>query len=68
MDVIFAILKFLVLAVYFLFLVDSILNMKHELIDFDDNNKEEDPFSWFDIVYFAYALFNFIFIVKFLHI
>lgn len=68
MDVIFAIFKFLVLAVYFLFLVDSLLNIKHGLLDFDNDSKEDDPFSWFDVVYFAYALFNFVFIVKFLHI
>ncbi len=68
MDAIFAILKFLVLAVYFLFLADSVLYIKYGLLDFDNDSKKEKPFSWFDLVYFAYALFNFTFIVKFLHI
>lgn len=68
MDAIFAILKFLVLAVYFLFLIDSVLYIKYGLLDFDNDSKKEEPFSWFDLVYFAYALFNFTFIVKFLHI
>lgn len=66
MTIILDILKFLVFVVYSLFLLDSVLNIKYEFSDNDD--KEEGPFSWFDVVYFAYALFNFIFIVKFLHI
>ena len=65
MTVILDILKFLVFAVYSLFLLDSVLNIKYEFFDNDD--KDKDPLSWLDVVYLAYAIFNFILIVKVLH-
>jgi hypothetical protein len=68
MDIIFGIFKFLVVSVYILFLIDSMLNIKSQLFDLDNEDKDRDPFSWFDVVYFAYAFFNVIFIVKFLHV
>lgn len=67
MDIILAIFKFLVVSVYFLFLIDSILNIKSQLFDLDKEDEDRDPFSWFDMVYFAYTFFNVIFIVKVLH-
>ena len=65
MTVILDILKFLVFAVYSLFVLDSVLNIKYEFSDNDD--KDKDPLSWLDVVYLAYAIFNFILIVKVLH-
>ena len=65
MTVILDIFKFLVFVVYSLFLLDSVLNVKYGFSDNDD--KERDPFSWLDVVYLAYASFNFILIVKVLH-
>ena len=65
MGIFLDILKFLVASVYCLFLVDSMLNIKYELFDKDD--KDENSFSWIDVVYFVYASFNFILIVKVLH-
>ncbi len=65
MTVILDILKFLVFVVYSLFLLDSVLNIKYEFSDNDD--KDKDPLSWLDVVYLAYAIFNFILIVKVLH-
>ncbi len=65
MTIILDVLKFLVFVVYSLFLLDSVLNIKYEFSDNDD--KDKDPFSWLDVVYFAYASFNFILIVKVLH-
>lgn len=65
MGIFLDILKFLVASVYCLFLVDSMLNIKYELFDKDD--KDKNSFSWIDVVYFAYAFFNFVLIVKVLH-
>ena len=65
MGIFLDILKFIVASIYCLFLVDSILNIKYELLDKDDEDKHS--FSWIDVVYFAYAFFNFILIVKVLH-
>lgn len=60
MCIILGILKFLVIAVYGLFFLDSILVAKSALFDKED----KDSFSWFDVIYLAYALFNFVFIIK----
>lgn len=65
MGIFLDIFKFIVASVYCLFLVDSVLNIKYEL--FDKDEKDKDSLSWVDIVYFAYAFFNFILIVKILH-
>lgn len=65
MGIFLDILKFIVASVYCLFLVDSMLNIKYELLDKDD--KDKNSFSWIDVVYFAYAFFNFVLIVKVLH-
>ena len=65
MTVILDILKFFVFAVYSLFLLDSVLNIKYGFSDNDD--KDKDPLSWLDVVYLAYAIFNFVLIVKVLH-
>ena len=63
MTIILDIFNFLVFAVYSLFLLDSVLNIKYEFFDNDD----KDPLSWLDVVYLAYAIFNFILVVKVLH-
>ena len=65
MTVILDIFKFLVFVVYSLFLLDSVLNIKYEFSD--NGDKDKDPLSWLDVVYLAYAIFNFILIVKVLH-
>ncbi len=65
MIVILDILKFLVFVIYSLFLMDAVLNIKYEFSDNDD--KDKDPLSWLDVVYLAYAIFNFILIVKVMH-
>lgn len=63
------IFNFLVLLVYFLFLWDSILNIKYELFDFDKDDKDEGPTSIsFDVIYFAYSFFNLILVMKALHL
>ena len=65
MTLFFDILKFLVASVYCLFLVDAMLNIKYELFDKDEEDKKS--FSLVDVVYFVYAFFNFVLIIKILH-
>lgn len=69
MNMILTIFKFLVLFVYFLFLWDAIVNIKHELFDFDKDDKDEGPiYILFDLIYFAYSFFNLVLVMKFLHL
>ena len=65
MTIILDILKFLVFVVYSLFLMDAVLNIKYEFSD--NNDKDKDPLSWLDVVYLAYAIFNFVLIVEVMH-
>lgn len=69
MNMILAIFNFLVLFVYFLFLWDSILNIKYELFDFDKDDEDEGPTHFlFDVIYFAYSFFNLVLVMKALHL
>lgn len=65
MIVILSILKALVVFIYVFFLLDAILNLKHSVLD--EEGQEKSNLVWLDMVYFAYALFNLILVIKFLH-
>ena len=68
MNFVLTIFNFAVLFVYFLFLWDSIFNIKYELFDFDKDDKDEGPTSiLFDAIYFAYSFFNLVLVMKALH-
>ena len=63
MKIILAIFEFLVLAIYFLFLWDSILGIKYKLFDLDS----DDDFL-FNVIYVVYTFFNLILIMKVFHL
>lgn len=69
MNFVSTIFNFAVLFVYFLFLWGSIINIKHELFDFDKDDKDEGPTSiLFDVIYFSYSFFNLVLVIKALNL
>ena len=68
MMIILNILKALVILVYAFFLLDSVFNIKYEMFDKKGQEKDNLPvLNVVDVVYLAYAFFNFVLVVKFLY-
>lgn len=65
MMIILNILKAFVVLFYAFFLLDAVLNIKYEM--FDKENQDKDNLSWLDVVYFAYTFSNFLLMIKFLY-
>lgn len=65
MMIILNILKVFVAIVYAFFLLDAILNIRYEM--FDEKGQEKNNLSWLDAIYLAYAIFNFLLVIKFLY-
>lgn len=62
MSIISEIFYFSLVFVYYLFFINSIYIIKDALFNNDDNNKY--VLSWFDFLYFFYALFNLVVLIS----